>query len=124
MYSMKIPVYSTKLDKVNVVAKHLMGNTYGEWLFIVGSGGNGKTMATYEAIELWKKSFGDDGEIISVPLYAGGTAGNKLMLLKKGSSAVKTIVHLYTWGPEWEFMAKEWNATVVEFERGNEPRGQ
>lgn len=117
---MKIPVYSTKLDKVNVVANHLMGNTYSKWLFLVGSGGNGKTMATHEAIELWKKSLGDDGEIISIP-YEAGTAGYKVMLMKKGSSAVKTIVHLYMWGPEWEFMAKEWNATVVEFQRGNEP---
>ena len=121
---MNIPVYSTKLEKVNVVASHLMGNTYGEWLFLVGSGGNGKTMATYEGIELWKKSLGEEGEIISVPLYAGGTAGNKIMLMKRGSHTVKTIVHVYKWSQEWEFMAKEWNATVAEFERGNEPRCQ
>jgi hypothetical protein len=41
--------------------------------------------------------------------------------MKKGEKVVKTIVHTNTWGPEMEFMAKEWGARVVKFERGNEP---
>lgn len=117
---MEMPVYSTKADKVNLVSTFLMsGPDYG-WLILVGIGGDGKTMATHEAVDLWRLSLGEDikapdSDIIS--LHCDGTV-HKLVLMKKGTPIVKTIIHTNLWGPEWEFMAKEWNAKVVRFERG------
>jgi len=126
---MEIPVYSTKADKINLVANYLMNTTDNGWLFLIGSGGNGKSMATGEAINMWRRSLGEDDKddfndsmIVSLPFscFPEGNAIYKTMLLKKGSSIVKTIVHVCIWGPEWEFMAKEWDATVARFERGTE----
>ena len=118
---MEIPVYSTKEAKVNLVANYLMDETDCGWLILIGSGGNGKSMATGEAISLWKTSLGEDGEIIELSSCDGGFAGYKTMLMKRGSTTVKTILHVYLWCSEWEFVAKEWNATVARFERGDEP---
>lgn len=123
---MELPVYSTKWEKINLVATFLMsGPPYG-WLFLVGSGGDGKSMATNEAVTLWRKSLGEDTEgpisdIVYLPCCNDGTE-HKTVLMKKGESpVVKTIVHINTWTQEWEFMAVEWNATVARFMRGNEP---
>jgi hypothetical protein len=121
---MEMPVYSTKSDKINLVSTFLMsGPDYG-WLILVGGsgGGEGKTMATHEAIKLWRKSLGEDVQdihsenIIQLPCYDDGSA-HKVVLMKKGSPIVKTIIQTNFWGPEWEFMAKEWNAKVVWFVR-------
>jgi len=126
---MEIPVYSTKADKINLVANYLMNDTEHGWLFLIGSGGNGKTMATGEAVNMWRRSLGEDDKddvsnsmIVSLPhsSFPDGNAIYKTMLIKKGSSIVKTIVHVFSWEPEWEFMAKEWNAIVARFERGTE----
>ena len=88
-------------------------------------------MATNEAIKLWRRSLGDDvdlypqvhdqfSDIVYLDCDNNGST-HKVVLMKKGTKLVKTIVHSNIWGPEMEFMAKEWNATVVKFERGNEP---
>jgi len=126
---MDLPVYSTKLDKVNLIANYLMSESEPRWLFLVGAGGDGKSMATGEAIKIWRRSLGEDdkddlndSKISVLPCYPDGNAVYKAMLIKRGSSNVKTIVHVLTWGPEWEFMALEWGAKVVRFERGTEPR--
>lgn len=123
---MELPVYSTKWDKVNLVATYLMsGPDYG-WLFLVGPGGDGKSMATNEAIMLWRRSLGEDVEdpisdnIVYLPCHRDGTE-HKVVLMKKGTQIVKTIVHINCWSQAWEFMAKEWNAQVARFVRGNEP---
>ena len=123
---MEIPVYSTKWDKIKLVSTYLMsGSDYG-WLFLVGTGGDGKSMATNEAINLWRMSLGEDVEdtasnIIHLPCYSDGSA-HKIVLMKKDTQIVKTIVHINGWSPEWEFMAQEWGAKVAKFVRGNEPR--
>ena len=59
---MEIPVYSTKWDKINLVATHLMSGPTCGWLILVGPGGDGKSMATNEAIKLWRRSLGEDVE--------------------------------------------------------------
>ena len=128
-----ISVYSNKTDKINLVANYLMNGS--DWLLLVGSGGDGKTMATREAIKLWKRSMDEEdpvsdtddpnnnedpvGNIVYLPCYGNGTA-HKIMLMKKGDTIVKTIVHINSLSPEWEFVSKEWNAAVSRFERGNE----
>lgn len=122
---MELPVYSTKWDKVNLVATFLMSGPECGWLFLVGPGGDGKSMATNEAVRLWRKSLCEDVEdeysnIISLPCYNDGGA-HKIVLMKRGTQIVKTIVHVLCWTPEWEFMAKEWDAKVARFVRGNEP---
>jgi hypothetical protein len=121
---MEIPVYSTKWDKINAVTTFLMSGPSCGWLFLVGSGGNGKSMATNEAITLWRRSMGEDVEditsdIIYLPCHNDGTA-HKMVLMKKNSTIVKTIVHVVCWTEGWEFMAKEWGASVARFQRGNE----
>lgn len=126
-----MPVYSTKWDKINLVATHLMSGPDCGWLFLVGTGGGeGKTMASWEALKLWRMSLGEDvndpitdSQIVMLRSYSDGE-GHKMVLMKKDTPqpVVKTIVHINGWTPAWEFMAKEWNATVVRFERGNEPR--
>ncbi len=84
-------------------------------------------MATNEAVTLWRRSLGEGiedpiSDIVYLPCYNGGSA-HKVVLMKKGEShVVKTIVHINAWTQEWDFMAKEWDAKVVKFERGNEPR--
>ena len=120
-------MYSTKWDKVNLVATYLMSGPGCGWLFLVGPGGDGKSMATNEAVTLWRKSLGEDVEdptndsdIVYLPCYNDGGA-HKTVLMKKDTQIVKTIVHINGWTPEWEFMAKEWNAKVARFVRGNEP---
>lgn len=124
-------VYKTKWDKINCVVSHLMSGPDCGWLILVGTGGDGKTMATNEAIKLWRRSLGEDvdlnpqlsekfSDIAYLDCDNNGST-HKLVLMKKGTKLVKTIVHSNIWGPEMEFMAKEWNATVVKFERGNEP---
>lgn len=124
-------VYKTKWDKINCVVSHLMSGPDCGWLILIGTGGDGKTMATNEAIKLWRRSLGEDvdlyptghaqfSEIVYLDCDNNGST-HKLVLMKKGTKLVKTIVHSNIWGPEMEFMAKEWNATVVKFERGNEP---
>lgn len=116
-----MPVYSSKCDKINLVSTFLMsGPDYG-WLILVGGrgGGEGKTMATNEAITLWRGSLGEDENIIQLPCYDDGSA-HKVVLMKKGSPIVKTIIQTNFWGPDWEFMAKEWDAKVVRFERGSD----
>ena len=124
-------VYKTKWDKINCVVSHLMSGPDCGWLILVGTGGDGKSMATNEAIKLWRRSLGDDVDLYPqvhdqfsdiVYLYCDNNGStHKVVLMKKGTKLVKTIVHSNIWGPEMEFMAKEWNATVVKFERGNEP---
>ena len=117
-HTMEMPVCSTKFDKINLVSTFLMsGPEYG-WLFLVGGsgGGEGKTMATNEAITLWRNSMGED---VYQTCY-DDTAAHKVVLMKKGTPIVKTIIQTNAWGPEWEFMAKEWDAKVVIFQRGNE----
>ncbi len=119
-----MPVYSNKSDKINLVSTFLMSGPDCGWLILVGGsgGGEGKSMATNEAITLWRRSLGEDVEdmhsdnIIQLPCYDDGTA-HKVVLMKKGSPIVKTIIQTNFWGPEWEFMAKEWNAKVVWFVR-------
>ena len=124
-------VYKTKWDKINCVVSHLMSGPDCGWLILVGTGGDGKSMATNEAIKLWRRSLGDDvdlypqvhdqfSDIVYLDCDNNGST-HKVVLMKKGTKLVKTIVHSNIWGPEMEFMAKEWNATVVKFERGNEP---
>jgi hypothetical protein len=124
---MELPVYSTKWDKVNLVATFLMSGPECGWLFLVGPGGDGKSMATNEAVTLWRRSLGEDMEdptndsdIVYLPCYNDGEA-HKIVLMKRGTQIVKTIVHINGWTPEWEFMVKEWNAKVTRFVRGNEP---
>lgn len=101
------------------------------WLILVGPGGDGKSMATNEAIKLWRRSLGEDVElypngntdysdIVYLDCHNDGST-HKIVLMKKNEKIVKTIVHANVWGPELEFMAKEWGARVVKFERGNEP---
>ena len=121
-----MPIYSTKWDKINLVTTFLMSPDYG-WLFLLGSGGDGKTMATNEAVKLWRMSLGEnvedpisDSDIVYIPCYNDATA-HKTVLMNRGTQILKTIVHINGWTPEWEFMAKEWNAKVVRFVRGNEP---
>jgi hypothetical protein len=121
---MQIPVYSTKWDKINLVTTFLMSGPPCGWLFLIGSGGDGKSMATNEAITLWRRSLGEDiddnnSDIIHLPCHQDGTA-HKRVLMKKGTEIVKTIVHVLGWSQEWEFMAAEWGASVARFERGNE----
>ena len=123
---MNIPVYSTKWDKINLVATFLMSGPSCGWLFLLGPGGDGKSMATNEAITLWRRSLGEDVEdlhsdIIELPSHRDGSE-HKMVLMKKDSAIVKTIVHINAWSPAWEFMAAEWGATVARFERGNEER--
>ena len=121
-------MYSTKWDKINLVTTFLMNGPPCGWLFLVGTGGDGKSMATNEAVRLWKMSLGEDiddpiSDIVYLPCNNDGTANTKTLLMKKGESpVVKTIVHINIWTREWEFMAKEWDAKVARFERGNEPR--
>ena len=123
---MELPVYSTKWEKINLVATFLMSGPLYGWLFLVGSGGDGKSMATNEAVRLWRSSLGEDTEgpisdIVYLPCCNDGTE-HKTVLMKKGECpVVKTIVHINAWTREWEFMAVEWNATVARFMRGNEP---
>ena len=121
-------MYATKWDKINLVATFLMSGPNCGWLFLVGGngGGEGKTMATNEAVTLWRRSLGEDiedpiSDIVYLPCYNGGSA-HKVVLMKRGTPIVKTIIQTNFWGPEWNFMAKEWDAKVVKFERGNEPR--
>jgi hypothetical protein len=164
---MELPVLTTKWDKINLVATHLMSGPNCGWLILVGAGGDGKSMATNEAVKLWRRSLGDDVDLYPSCKYSGLLKGNgdengknqeneftkkfmqpstlfgmwkkpvnsaivyldshtggstvKIVLMKKGENVVKTIVHTNTWGPEMEFMAKEWDAKVVRFERGTEP---
>lgn len=123
---MEIPTYSTKWDKIKLVSTFLMSGPDYEWLILVGIGGDGKSMATNEAINLWRMSLGEDMEdpesdIVHLPCYMDGSA-HKVVLMKKGTQIVKTIIHTNLWGPEWEFMAQEWGAKVAKFVRGNEPR--
>ena len=112
-------VYKTKAAKVDVVANFLINGPPCGWLFLVGMncGGEGKTMATGEAIELCKKSFGEES-IIRLPCNNDSNA-QKLVLMKKDSTIVKTIVHVNNWNPHWEFMASEWDAQVARFERSD-----
>lgn len=128
---MELHVLRTKWDKINCVVSHLMSGPDCGWLILVGTGGDGKSMATNEAIKLWRRSLGDDvdlypqvhdqfSDIVYLDCDNNGST-HKVVLMKKGTKLVKTIVHSNIWGPEMEFMAKEWNATVVKFERGNEP---
>ena len=122
-------MYSTKWEKINLVTTFLMSGPDCGWLILVGGngGGEGKTMATNEAITLWRRSLGEDVEdvhsdnIIHLPCYNDGTA-HKVVLMKKGTPIVKTIIQTNVWGPEWEFMAKEWNAKVVRFQLPHELR--
>ncbi len=158
---MELPVLTTKWDKINLVVSHLMSGPDCGWLILVGSGGDGKSMATNEAVKLWRRSLGEDVDLYPSCKYSGAlkvngddsAPANKLMqantlfgmwkkpansaivnldshtdgstvkfvLMKKGEKIVKTIIHTNTWGPELEFMAKEWGAKVARFERGNEP---
>jgi len=122
---MNIPLYSRKWDKINLVATFLMSGPSCGWLFLVGPGGDGKSMATNEALKLWRRSLGEDVDdpfetnIIELPCHRDGTE-HKMVLMKRDSTIVKTIVHINGWTPAWEFMANEWGATVALFERGNE----
>jgi hypothetical protein len=123
---MDIITYSTKWDKINLVATFLMSGPSCGWLFLIGPGGDGKSMATNEAVKLWRRSLGEDvddpcatSDIIELPCHRDGTE-HKIVLMKKDSTIVKTIVHINAWSPAWEFMATEWHATVARFERGNE----
>ena len=158
---MELPVLTTKWDKINLVVSHLMSGPDCGWLIRVGSGGDGKSMATNEAVKLWRRSLGEDVDLYPSCEYSGALKGNgddsapakklmqtntlfgmwkkpansaivyldshtdgstvKIVLMKKGEKIVKTIIHTNTWGPELEFMAKEWGAKVARFERGNEP---
>ena len=128
---MELPVLRTKWDKINCVVSHLMSGPDCGWLILVGPGGDGKSMATNEAIKLWRRSLGEDVElypngktdysdIVYLDCHPDGST-HKIVLMKKDEKIVKTIVHANVWGPELEFMAKEWGARVVKFERGNEP---
>ena len=126
---MDIPVYSTKWEKINLVATFLMSGPECGWLFLIGHGGDGKSMATREAMRLWRMSLGEDvdedpdgnySDIVRLPYYNNGSE-HKLVLMKKGSNIVKTIVHINGWSVEWAFMALEWGAKVARFVRGNEP---
>ena len=124
---MEIPVYSTKWEKINLVTTFLMSGPDCGWLFLIGGGGGGegKTMATNEAITLWRRSMGEDVEDThseNITTYYNDGTAHKVVLMKKGTQIVKTIIQTNLWGPEWEFMAKEWNAKVVQFKRGDEPR--
>jgi hypothetical protein len=122
---MEMPVYSTKWEKINLVSTFLMNGPPCGWLFLVGTGGDGKSMATNEAVRLWRMSLGEDiedpiSDIVYLPCNNDGTA-HKTVLMKKGESpVVKTIVHINVWTREWEFMALEWDAKVARFVRGNE----
>ncbi len=128
---MELPVLTTKWDKINFVVTHLMSGPDCGWLILVGAGGDGKSMATNEAVKLWRRSLGEDvdlyphgnyefSEIVYLDTHSDGSTV-KIVLMKKGEKVVKTIVHTNTWGPEMEFMAKEWGAKVARFERGTEP---
>ena len=125
---MEIPVYSTKWEKINLVTTFLMSGPDCGWLFLIGPGGDGKSMATREAVRLWRMSLGEnvdedtagiDSDIVILPSYRNGSE-HKLVLMKKGSQIVKTIVHINGWSVEWAFMALEWGAKVARFVRGNE----
>ena len=115
---MEIPVVSTKSDKINLVSTFLTSGSDCGWLFLVGAGGDGKTMATNEAIELWKSSLGEN-DVVSIPIVRDDTA-YKIVLMKRSAPTVKTIVHVLDWSPAWEFMALEWGAKVARFQRGSE----
>ena len=119
-------VYTTKWDKINLVTTFLLSGPPSGWLFLVGAaGGEGKSMATNEAITLWRKSLGEDVEdpcsesdIIRLPCNNDSNAF-KIVLMKKDNTSVKTIVHINGWNPHWEFMASEWDAQVARFERSD-----
>jgi hypothetical protein len=128
---MESPVLTTKWDKINLVVSHLMSGPDCGWLVLVGQGGDGKSMATNEAVKLWRRSLGEDvdlyphgntdySDIVYLDSHTDGSTV-KIVLMKKGEKIVKTIVHANTWCPELEFMAKEWGAKVARFERGTEP---
>jgi hypothetical protein len=166
---MESPILTTKWDKINLVVSHLMSGPDCGWLILVGTGGDGKSMATNEAVKLWRRSLGEDVDLYPSCEYSGVLKGKgdesgkhegeekeftkkfmrtntlfsmwkkpanseivyldshtdgsivKIVLMKKGEKIVKTIIHANTWGPELEFMAKEWGAKVARFERGTEP---
>lgn len=128
---MELSVLRTKWDKINFVVSHLMSEPDCGWLILVGQGGDGKSMATNEAIKLWRRSLGEDVDlyphgnvhysaIVYLDSHPDGST-HKIVLMKKGEKIVKTIIHTNIWGPELEFMAKEWGAKVARFERGSEP---
>ena len=86
-------------------------------------------MAIREAVRLWRMSLGEDvdedsdgihSDIVLLPSYRNGSE-HKVVLMKKGSQIVKTIMHVNGWSVEWAFMALEWGAKVARFVRGNEP---
>jgi hypothetical protein len=139
---MEMPVYSTQWEKINLVTTFLMSGPDCGWLILIGGsgGGEGKSMATNEAVKLWRRSLGEEVDLYphgntdysgivqldtppdSPPHGTSDTATTvKIVLMKKGEKLVKTIIHTNTWGPEMEFMAKEWDAKVVQFKRGDEP---
>jgi len=117
-------IYKTKWEKINLVTTFLMSGPPSGWLFLVGVGGDGKSMATNEAITLWRRSLGEDVDdpfsenIIRLPCNNDSNAF-KIVLMKKDSTIVKTIVHVNNWNPHWEFMASEWDAQVARFERSD-----
>ena len=133
---MEMPVYSTQWEKINLVTTFLMSGPDCGWLILIGGsgGGEGKSMATNEAVKLWRRSLGEEvdlyphgntdySDIVKLDTPPDGTTV-KIVLMKKGEKLVKTIIHTNLWGPEIEFMAKEWDAKVVQFKRPPATLGQ
>ena len=86
---MEIPVYSTKWEKINLVTTFLMSGPDCGWLFLIGPGGDGKSMAIREAVRLWRMSLGEDvdedsdgihSDIVLLPSYRYGSE-HKVVLL-------------------------------------------
>jgi len=111
---MEIPIVHEWAQKIKTVYDFLIED--GTMLFIVGlQGGEGKRVATNEAVRRWKMDVGENN-IRQLNIFKAGLE-HKETYINMDTGKLKIIVHTNSWNEHWVAMAHEWGAHTVIFRR-------
>jgi hypothetical protein len=111
---MEIPIVHEWAHKIKTVYDFLKEDN--TMLFIIGlQGGEGKTLATNEAVRRWKMDVGENN-IREINIFNAGLE-HKETYMNMVTGKIKIIVHINSWNEHWVAMAREWGANTVIFRR-------
>lgn len=114
---MHVPIVYGKEEKTKAVYDFLVDPTKNV-LILAGlqGGGEGKTVATNEAVHRWMATIGEEN-VKPLRICEGSGEGHKQSYLDLRTWTVKIIIHTNTWDEKWIELGQEIGAQAYLFRR-------
>lgn len=117
---MHVPIVYGKEEKTKAVYDFLVDPTKNVLILAgIQGGGEGKTVATNEAVHQWMATIGGEN-VKPLRICEGSGEGHKQSYLDLRTWTVKIIIHTNTWDEKWIELGQEIGAQAYLFRRVHE----